>query len=160
MFEDVILPEGLNRETLEHLMNPKNYGKIEDADCIGVGIDNATNSYVIMYIKSDETHILDVMFGTNALIHERLPIFLKDGTLIYYKYDEKHYGLTIATGLRFMFGKNKRHGFDIDLNFITYSTINKRIDELSKPDKNGITVMSKDDKPFFLKFSAGYRLSF
>jgi hypothetical protein len=36
----------------------------------------------------------------------------------------------------------------------------KRIDELSKPDKNGITVMSKDDKPFFLKFSAGYRLSF
>ena len=56
----------LDAEIGRHLMQPENYGKIEDADCVGVGIDNATNSYVIIYIKRDDTHILDVKFGTNA----------------------------------------------------------------------------------------------
>ncbi|MEK6658462.1 MAG: iron-sulfur cluster assembly scaffold protein, partial [Campylobacterota bacterium] len=27
-------------------MQPENYGKFEDADCVGVGIDHATKSYV------------------------------------------------------------------------------------------------------------------
>ena len=56
----------LGAEIGKHLMQPENYGKLEDADCVGVGIDNATNSYVIMYIKRDDKHILDVKFGTNA----------------------------------------------------------------------------------------------
>ncbi|MDD3442901.1 MAG: iron-sulfur cluster assembly scaffold protein [Sulfurimonas denitrificans] len=56
----------LQAEIGKHLMQPENYGKLEDASCIGVGIDHSTKSYVIMYIKRDETTILDVMFGTNG----------------------------------------------------------------------------------------------
>ena len=56
----------LKAEIGKHLMQPENYGKIEDADCIGVGIDHATKSYVIMYIKRDENSILDIKFGTNG----------------------------------------------------------------------------------------------
>ena len=58
--------EELSAEIGKHFMQPENYGKLEDADCIGTGIDNTTSSYVIMYIKRDETHITDVMFGSNA----------------------------------------------------------------------------------------------
>lgn len=56
----------LQAEIGRHLMQPENYGKLEDADCTGVGIDHATKSYVIMYIKRDENSILDVKFGTNG----------------------------------------------------------------------------------------------
>ena len=58
--------EELESEIGKHLMQPENYGKLEDADCTGVGIDNTTKSYVIMYMNLDDTHILDVMFGSNA----------------------------------------------------------------------------------------------
>lgn len=58
--------EKLSAEIGKHLMQPENYGKLEDADCTGVGIDNTTNSYVIMYLKLDETHILDVKYGSNS----------------------------------------------------------------------------------------------
>jgi len=56
----------LETEIGKHMMLPENYGKLDDANGVGVGIDNATNSYVIMYIKRDETHIVDVKFGTNV----------------------------------------------------------------------------------------------
>ncbi len=58
--------EKLKAEIGRHLMQPENYGKLEDADCTGVGIDNTTKSYVIMYLKLDDTHIVDVKFGSNA----------------------------------------------------------------------------------------------
>jgi nitrogen fixation NifU-like protein len=58
--------KALEAEIGRHLMQPENYGKLEDATCVGVGIDHATKSYVIMYIKRDEHTILDVMFGTNG----------------------------------------------------------------------------------------------
>ena len=38
MFEDVKMPEGMNPETLEHLMDPKNYGKLDDANGVGVAL--------------------------------------------------------------------------------------------------------------------------
>lgn len=56
----------LEAEIGRHLMQPENYGKLEDADCVGVGVDHATKSYVIMYIKRDDNSIKDVMFGTNG----------------------------------------------------------------------------------------------
>lgn len=56
----------LQAEIGRHLMQPENYGKLEDADCVGVGIDHATKSYVIMYIKRDEKFITDIKFGTNG----------------------------------------------------------------------------------------------
>jgi len=56
----------LSAEIGKHFMQPENYGKIEDADCVGAGIDNTTQSYVIMYLKLSDTHVTDVMFGSNA----------------------------------------------------------------------------------------------
>jgi nitrogen fixation NifU-like protein len=56
----------LEAEIGKHLMQPENYGKLEDADCVGVGVDHSTKTYVIMYIKRDEENILDVKFGTNG----------------------------------------------------------------------------------------------
>jgi len=56
----------LGAEIGRHMMQPENYGKLEDADCVGVGIDKSTKTYVIMYIKRDSSHILDVKFGTNS----------------------------------------------------------------------------------------------
>ena len=58
--------KSIETEIAQHFMQPQNYGKLEDADCIGTGVDNTTNSYAIMYIKRDATHITDVMFGSNA----------------------------------------------------------------------------------------------
>ncbi|WP_324171555.1 iron-sulfur cluster assembly scaffold protein [Sulfurimonas sp.] len=58
--------EELSSEIGKHLMQPENYGELEDAHCVGMGIDNATQSYVIMFINLDDTHILDVKFGSNA----------------------------------------------------------------------------------------------
>jgi len=66
MFEDTILPEGLNRETLEHLMNPKNYGKIEDANCVGVALDEKTGEYVIFYTLLDGGIIKNASYATNG----------------------------------------------------------------------------------------------
>ena len=64
MQEDI--NEELRAEIGKHLMHTKNYGKLEDANGIGLGVDKATKSYVVMYIKRDDTHILDVTFATNA----------------------------------------------------------------------------------------------
>jgi nitrogen fixation NifU-like protein len=66
MFEDVKMPEGLNPETLEHLMNPKNYGKLDDADGVGVALDEKTQEYVIFYTKLDGDIIKDAKFATNG----------------------------------------------------------------------------------------------
>ena len=66
MFENVKVPEGMNSEVLEHLMNPKNYGKLDDADGVGVALDEKTKEYVIFYIKLDGDIIKDVKFATNG----------------------------------------------------------------------------------------------
>ena len=58
--------EDLKAEIGKHFMLPENYGNIEDADGVGVGKDKATGTYVIMFIKRDDTHIVDVKFATNA----------------------------------------------------------------------------------------------
>ncbi|WP_373036201.1 iron-sulfur cluster assembly scaffold protein [Sulfurimonas sp.] len=56
----------LEAEIGRHMLQPENYGKLEDADGIGVGIDHAKETYVVMYIKRDSSHITDVKFGTNS----------------------------------------------------------------------------------------------
>jgi len=66
MFENVKMPEGMNPEVLEHLMNPKNYGKLDDADGVGVALDEKTKEYVIFYTKLDGDIIKDVKFATNG----------------------------------------------------------------------------------------------
>jgi nitrogen fixation NifU-like protein len=66
MFENVIMPEGMNPEVLEHLMSPKNYGKLEEPSCIGVAMDEKTKEYVIFYTLLENETIKDVKFATNG----------------------------------------------------------------------------------------------
>jgi nitrogen fixation NifU-like protein len=66
MFEDVKLPQGMSPEVLEHLMNPKNYGKLENPSCIGVALDEKTKEYVIFYTLLEDDIIKDVKFATNG----------------------------------------------------------------------------------------------
>ncbi len=66
MFEDVKMPEGMNPEVLEHLMAPKNYGKIDDPSGVGVAMDERTGEYVIFYIKVNGEIIEDLKFATNG----------------------------------------------------------------------------------------------
>ena len=66
MFEDVKMPEGMNPETLEHLMSPKNYGKLDEANGIGVALDEKTKEYVIFYSLFDGEIVKDVRFATNG----------------------------------------------------------------------------------------------
>lgn len=66
MFENVKMPEGMNPETLEHLMNPQNYGKIDDADGVGVALDEKTKEYVIFYTNLDGETVKEAKFATNG----------------------------------------------------------------------------------------------
>jgi nitrogen fixation protein NifU and related proteins len=66
MFENVKMPEGMNPETLEHLMNPKNYGKLDEASCIGVAVDEKTGEYVIFYTLLEDDIIKDARYATNG----------------------------------------------------------------------------------------------
>ena len=66
MFEDVKMPEGMNSETLEHLMNPKNYGKLDEANGIGVALDENTREYVIFYTLLDGDIVKDAKYATNG----------------------------------------------------------------------------------------------
>jgi len=66
MFENVKMPEGMSPEALEHLMYPKNYGKLDDADGVGVALDEKTKEYVIFYTNLDADIIKDVKFATNG----------------------------------------------------------------------------------------------
>ncbi len=58
--------EDYTQEITSHFMNPQNYGVLDHANGIGVGIDNATQAYVIIYIKHDDTTIEDIRFATNS----------------------------------------------------------------------------------------------
>lgn len=66
MFEDVKMPEGMNSETLEHLMNPKNYGKLDEANGVGVALDENTKEYVVFYTLLDGDIVKDAKYATNG----------------------------------------------------------------------------------------------
>ena len=66
MFENVEVPEGMNKEVLEHLMYPHNYGKLNDANAAGVAIDEQSGEYVILYLKLEGEDIREVRFATNG----------------------------------------------------------------------------------------------
>jgi len=61
------ISEELKSEIARHVMQPDNYGKLDGANGVGIAMDQATNSYVVMYLKRDENHIVDIKFGTNAM---------------------------------------------------------------------------------------------
>ncbi len=66
MFENVVMPNGMNPEVLEHLMNPKNYGKLEDANGVGVALDEKTKEYVIFYTLFEGEEIKKTSYATNG----------------------------------------------------------------------------------------------
>lgn len=66
MFEDVKMPEGMNPEVLEHLMDPKNYGKLEEPNGVGVALDEKTKEYVIFYVNLDQGIIKEAKYATNG----------------------------------------------------------------------------------------------
>ncbi len=66
MFENVEVPEGMNKEVLEHLMYPHNYGKLDDANAVGVAVDEQSGEYVILYLKLKNDKIEDLRFATNG----------------------------------------------------------------------------------------------
>ncbi len=66
IFDGVEMPEGLNPEVLEHLMYPRNYGKLDDANGIGIALDEQSGEYVILYVKIEYETIKDIRFATNG----------------------------------------------------------------------------------------------
>ena len=58
--------EELSQEIIEHLMHPKNYGKLDDATGVGVGHDDVSGEYVIFYVHIDGQLIHKVSFATNG----------------------------------------------------------------------------------------------
>jgi len=67
MFENIEMPEGMSAETLEHLMNPKNYGKLENPSCVGVALDEKSGEYVIFYtLLTSDNIIADARYATNG----------------------------------------------------------------------------------------------
>ncbi len=64
--EETKVPEGINKEVIMHLMNPHNYGKLENPTCIGVATDEKTKEYVIFYTLRKNNTIEDIKFATNG----------------------------------------------------------------------------------------------
>ncbi len=56
----------LTQEIIEHMMNPKNYGKLDDPTGVGIGYDEKTGEYVIFYLRTDGDDITAVSFATNG----------------------------------------------------------------------------------------------
>lgn len=56
----------VSAEVLEHMMNPRNYGKMENADGIGMGVDKKTGEFAMVYIKINDGILSDITFGCNA----------------------------------------------------------------------------------------------
>ncbi len=58
--------QDISSEILEHMMNPKNYGKMEDADGVGMGSDKKTGEFAMVYIKVEDEILTNITFGCNA----------------------------------------------------------------------------------------------
>lgn len=60
--------EGTERseKIIEHVKQPKNYGKLEDADGVGIGFDEKSGEYVILYVATEEEQLTDIAFATNG----------------------------------------------------------------------------------------------
>lgn len=56
----------ISAEVLEHMMNPKNYGVMEDNDGIGKAEDSKTGEFAMVYIKLDGDILKDISFGCKA----------------------------------------------------------------------------------------------
>ena len=61
-----MMQERLNDETIEHIQEPKNYGKLENANGVGVAMDEKTKEYVIFYTLLDGDTVKAASYATNG----------------------------------------------------------------------------------------------
>lgn len=64
--ENALNSEALNQEIIEHLMHPKNYGKLDAPDGVGVGHDAVTGEFVIFYVAVKGGILTDTAYATNG----------------------------------------------------------------------------------------------
>lgn len=89
---------------------------------------------------------LTLLYGTN----QGLMIDNEPDADVY----EVFHGLSAAAGVQWMFGKDLRHGFDMDLVYVVFSGMTKRLEEL---EDIGYIVETKRSK---FKIAMGYRYMF
>jgi nitrogen fixation NifU-like protein len=56
----------ISAEVMEHMMSPRNYGVMDDANGIGMAVDKKTGEFTMMYIKIEDDIIKNISFGVNA----------------------------------------------------------------------------------------------
>jgi NifU-like protein involved in Fe-S cluster formation len=56
----------VSSEILDHMMYPRNYGKLEEAQGIGMCVDQKTGEFVMLYINIYDEKINTIQFGANA----------------------------------------------------------------------------------------------
>jgi nitrogen fixation NifU-like protein len=57
----------LEQEIADHAMNPKNYGELENADGVGVGVGvDPAGVYMIFYVKIDGETVSDISYATSG----------------------------------------------------------------------------------------------
>jgi len=52
----------LKDEYIDHMMNPRNYGKIDGYDALGIGKNPFNNELVNLYLKVEDDEIKDIKF--------------------------------------------------------------------------------------------------
>ena len=57
----------ITSEVLDHMMSPRNYGKIDGASGVGMGVDPTNGEFALMYLDiDDKKNIKDIKFSCNA----------------------------------------------------------------------------------------------
>ena len=54
--------EALKEEYIDHMMNPRNYGKVDNPDAVGIGKNPHNNEMVEIYLKLDGDVIKEIKF--------------------------------------------------------------------------------------------------
>ncbi len=52
--------------TMDHMMNPRNYGKLENPDAMGIGKNPDNGEMVIVYLKMEGDRIAEIRFQAKA----------------------------------------------------------------------------------------------
>ena len=127
-------------KVMEHFMNPRNVGEIEDADGIGEVGNPVCGDMMTFYIKVNDNHISDVKFktfgcGAAIAVSSITSEMAKDKTI------EEAKKITPALVAKELEGlpKNKYHCSNLGA-----EALNKAIDDYLK--KQGKTVKSKRRK--------------
>ncbi len=57
----------ITNEVLDHMMSPRNYGKIDGASGVGMGVDPTNGEFALIYLDVDGNQsIKDIKFSCNA----------------------------------------------------------------------------------------------